>query len=193
MQEESCYFINSPYHSTISSSLDKCDEVFFLWVIEYQLQLHFLKVKMGLLVDISLSLESSMNPKAPSLLTVPLPSLTFPPSCLGHRTPCKPTVGISPWPSSTSAALQLHTALPCLPVGPRSSPMPRAGAALESPSYPLLAGGGRSPGTRLSLGPHSALTVALCVLPYKAFSMNPYCLSFFLKYYVAQNAKHMII
>lgn len=111
---------------------------------------NFLKVKLGVFIDICLFLESSVSPKAPCLLTVPLPSLTSPHPAWGTE-PCVSLQG--PSAPGTGAALQLHTALPCLP---------RAGAALVSPRCPLLVGDGMGPGTRLSLGTHSALTWPYC-------------------------------
>lgn len=103
----------------------------------------------------------------------------FPPPCLGHGTLCWP---LAQWHSSSSPAPHSHG--PTSSPSPGRCPMSGAGAALLSPSS-LLVGGGTGPGTRLSPGSHSALTVTPCVLPCKAFSMNLYCLSFFLKYSVA--------
>lgn len=111
-----------------------------------------------------------MNPKAPSLLTVPLPSLTSSHPAWGTEPHVSSQGPSDPGPE---AHQQLSSSTqPCLPACPGCSPKPKAGAALESLSYPLLLGAGMSPGTRVSLGPHSVPTVTQCVLPYKAFSMN---------------------
>lgn len=67
---------------------------------------NFLKVKIGVFIDICLFLESSVSPKAPSLLTVPLPSLTSPHPAWSTE-PCVSLQGPSapgPWHRSSSPA-----------------------------------------------------------------------------------------
>lgn len=174
MQEvESCYFINSLYHSTMSFTLNKLQWSFLS--VDYRISgFNFLKVKIGLFIDISLFLESSVNPKAPSLLTVPLPSLTSPHPAWGTE-PC-----VSRWHRSSSPAPH-SPALPAQGWGCTGMPqMPTSCWRWHGPWHQTLPWAPLCP------------DMALCVLPYKAFSINLYCLSFFLKYYVAWNAKHMI-
>lgn len=137
--------------------------------------LHFLKVKMGLFVDNES--QGTISPDCPS----PLPD--FLPPCLGHRTPCQLTGAVRPWPRGTSAALQLHTALPaCLP---RLQPKAQGWGCTGVPQLPTAAWGWDEPWHQsLPWPPLCPNSHPMCSSLQGVFNESC-CLSFFLKYYVA--------